>query len=394
MEHETRTRRLVRTPDDKVVAGVCGGLGRYFDIDPVVFRIAMVVLTIAGGSGVLLYLIFWVAVPQEGAATSMGHDLLRRGPNRSTAGFVLLAVAALVIVGSVFDGGFGAALLLMAAGIGLLVWKSDGGGGGSRAGDEEPYDDPYDSSYDATYEDEYDDDEEDVGHVYSGYVRFDDGTITRSTTEERRARPTRASRPRSYLGRLTIGAVLLALGVLAIGAASDAFEVGVDTALAIALLITGLGLVVGAWFGRARGLILLGILLTLLLAAASIVDVPLRGGVGERDYMPATFAEVRDEYRLLAGEMLIDLSNVDFPRRTTEVEVSAAVGEVTIIVPDDVDVRLDIDVDAGEIDVFGEQDDGVDIQRVVRDDVDGRPATLELRVEIGAGTLEVDRAAA
>ncbi|HEX6256896.1 MAG TPA: PspC domain-containing protein [Euzebyales bacterium] len=56
---------LRRSTTDKVVAGVAGGLGRYLGIDPVIIRIALVVLALTGGSGVLLYIIGWIAIPEE-----------------------------------------------------------------------------------------------------------------------------------------------------------------------------------------------------------------------------------------------------------------------------------------------------------------------------------------
>jgi phage shock protein C len=62
-----RPYRLIRrSHDDRIISGVCGGLGRYANIDPVIVRILFVALTIFGGSGVLLYLAAWVAVPVEG----------------------------------------------------------------------------------------------------------------------------------------------------------------------------------------------------------------------------------------------------------------------------------------------------------------------------------------
>lgn len=61
-----RTRiPLRRSTTDKVVAGVAGGLGRYLGVDPVIIRIALVVLALTGGSGVLLYIIAWIAIPEE-----------------------------------------------------------------------------------------------------------------------------------------------------------------------------------------------------------------------------------------------------------------------------------------------------------------------------------------
>lgn len=60
--------RLRRSPDDKVIAGVCGGLGEYFDVDPVWFRVAFVALVFAGaGGGFILYLIAWIAIPERSA---------------------------------------------------------------------------------------------------------------------------------------------------------------------------------------------------------------------------------------------------------------------------------------------------------------------------------------
>jgi phage shock protein C len=56
--------RLRRSRDDKVLAGVCGGMGRYFDTDPLWFRLGFVVVTLATGIGILAYLIAWIAIPE------------------------------------------------------------------------------------------------------------------------------------------------------------------------------------------------------------------------------------------------------------------------------------------------------------------------------------------
>jgi len=56
-------RRLQLSNSDRKIAGVCGGLGEYFELDPVLFRAAFVVLAFAGGLGILLYLALWLVVP-------------------------------------------------------------------------------------------------------------------------------------------------------------------------------------------------------------------------------------------------------------------------------------------------------------------------------------------
>ncbi len=69
------TQRLTRSSSDKVIAGVCGGIGHYFGIDAVLVRLVMVALLFACGVGVLLYPILWLVMPQNG----LGQDTLREG---------------------------------------------------------------------------------------------------------------------------------------------------------------------------------------------------------------------------------------------------------------------------------------------------------------------------
>lgn len=60
-------KRLYRSRTDRKIAGVCGGLGKYFNVDPVIIRIIWVALALAGGAGLIGYLIFWLVVPEEPA---------------------------------------------------------------------------------------------------------------------------------------------------------------------------------------------------------------------------------------------------------------------------------------------------------------------------------------
>ncbi len=64
-EHKPNYRRLYRSPDDRVIAGVCGGLGEYFAVDPVILRLILVVLILFGGSGLVLYILAWILIPRR-----------------------------------------------------------------------------------------------------------------------------------------------------------------------------------------------------------------------------------------------------------------------------------------------------------------------------------------
>src|SRR2546423_9720155 len=75
---QARRRRLYRRTDDKVIAGVASGLGDYFRVDPVLFRIGFIALAFAGGAGIVLYGIAWIVMPPVHGGPSPGEEALRR----------------------------------------------------------------------------------------------------------------------------------------------------------------------------------------------------------------------------------------------------------------------------------------------------------------------------
>ncbi|MGI9021885.1 MAG: PspC domain-containing protein, partial [Acidimicrobiales bacterium] len=96
--------RLTRSTDDKVVSGLCGGLGRHFGVDPVVFRIAFVVLALAGGSGLLLYLVGWLMVADDRSGAAV-LDRARHGRSSQVLAAVLVGVGAVVMLDQLGDDG-------------------------------------------------------------------------------------------------------------------------------------------------------------------------------------------------------------------------------------------------------------------------------------------------
>jgi phage shock protein C len=122
MENVRSTPRLYRSATDKVIGGVCGGLAKYFALDPAIVRLAFVVFALAGGASVLLYIVLWIAVPiGEGApAVALGDK-----------GSEMLATALIAIGALWLLANFGAfafinwrfvwPLVLIAAGAALLL---------------------------------------------------------------------------------------------------------------------------------------------------------------------------------------------------------------------------------------------------------------------------------
>jgi phage shock protein C len=95
--------RLRRSRTDKVIAGVCGGMGRSLGIDPVWLRIAFVALTLAGGSGILIYIIAWIAIPEE-TDTEPVTPASHSGGGTTPAviiGAVLIAIGAIYLLNTV-----------------------------------------------------------------------------------------------------------------------------------------------------------------------------------------------------------------------------------------------------------------------------------------------------
>jgi phage shock protein PspC (stress-responsive transcriptional regulator) len=96
---------LRRSRDDRVIAGVCGGLGRHFGIDPVILRLVFVILLLAGGSGILLYVVGWIAIPEERPGDALGAPVRegeRTGGGAEVIGIVLVALGGFFLLREVF----------------------------------------------------------------------------------------------------------------------------------------------------------------------------------------------------------------------------------------------------------------------------------------------------
>ena len=64
-------KKLMRSRNETMIAGVCGGLGEYFGVDPTLMRLVFVLLALLGGHGVLVYLILWIVMPRQRADTPL-----------------------------------------------------------------------------------------------------------------------------------------------------------------------------------------------------------------------------------------------------------------------------------------------------------------------------------
>ncbi len=364
--------RLTRATDDKVLTGLCGGLGRHFGVDPVVFRVAFVVLSIAGGTGVLLYLAGWLLIPDDqGTAVT---DRFTGSRSRNLALAILIGAGVLMLVDG-WDTHWGndsaIAVALIAAG-GLWLW--------SRRDRSQPPAPPSPPSSPAA--------EVAPPAPPPPPPAPSSEAPSRDATTGGAARAAAPPKPRSALVPVTLSLLLV------LGGALSLLNVTLATGLAVALLVTGGAMVVGAWRGRARGLIPVAIVLGMGLCVAAVVDVSFTGGIGERFHQPLAISELETSYRLGIGEIVVDLRRLDLTGRSESVLVTAGIGHVEVIVPPGVEVVSAGHAGAGEVVLFGASGEGTSVdRRLVSPGRDGG-GRLTVDARVGIGQVEVRRAAA
>jgi phage shock protein PspC (stress-responsive transcriptional regulator) len=327
-----------------MVAGVAAGLAAYFGLRPAIYRIAFAALALVGGAGLLLYVVAALVIPAEGAEESIAEEFLRRHRDRPAllVGLGVAGVLAIAVVSSPGpDWGWPLAgpfwFLVLVALAGLALWNVSQRDRASRA----------------------------------------DGAPDR----------------RRSLFLPGLGALLALAGGLALVDVLDVVDVPADVTIAAGIVLVGVLIAVGAFFYRAAGLVPLGLVLAAVLAGTALASVGPGGPIGEREYAPTTVSELRDEYRVRIGRLEVDLSGLKLPAGETRVEAKAGMGEIVVIVPPNVVVDATVDADAGDVSLFGREDDGWDTRESTVDvPPDATEARLVVDAHVGAGHIEIRRA--
>jgi predicted membrane protein len=212
--------------------------------------------------------------------------------------------------------------------------------------------------------------------------------------------PPAPERSGGLLGRLTVGLVLVTVGLLWSLRLAGVLAITGGQLLAAALLVVGLGLLVGSIAGRARGLIWLG---ALLLPLVLIAQIPTPGWIqtfpsittesgaaGEVRVTPTELDELQDSYELGAGSIRIDLRELLVDGEDIELELSVGVGEIEVLVPDDLDLEATASIGIGEIQLLDRSSGGIGVGDVeVRSEAAG-VARGSVQLELSAGIGEID----
>ena len=323
-------RRLARDPDDKVVAGVCAALGRFTDTDPILWRVLLAALVLFGGTGLALYALAWLLIPRKDQPTSFFERHLRH-PDRtvSVAGVVLLLLLVVVLF-SLLDNGSGLFVIIVVVGLAFLVTRERRtmGPGTPLVLGTIPA-----ATWTAT-------------GAPSSY-----GVPPVGPSAFEVPPPPRPPRPRSALGSITLCAAALLAGVLLLFRELGATAITAPRVLAATMLVIAAGLLVGTWYGRARWLLAVGVVLALVLLPITLLHDQFSGGLGERTWTPDAAtgtATGTASYRLGVGDAVLDLRQLE-PGGTDSIRADVGVGRLVALVPDDLRVRIQTDVGLGEV---------------------------------------------
>ena len=319
-------RRLTRSTRDRIIGGVSGGVGRYFGVDPTLVRIGFVALALLGGAGLIVYAAALLLVPLD------EEDAAAPTSPRDRVLAIAIAfglIAAGLVLGT-FDFVIGGALVplgfLVLLGV-ALWWLASG---------ERP--------------------------------RGNAGDLAR----------------RALLG---LG-LLIACGALAV-ASFFASGLGGGVVVAGIVIAAGAALVAAAFVGGARWLVLPALAIALPLAFVSAANIDLDGGFGERRERPATIAELDKTYRLGAGELVVDLRQLDLPSGDHPLKVRIGAGHALVLVPDDVCVASSAEVGVGGVAVFDRTSGGLDVEWTDARRARRKTPRLVIEGDVGLGLLEV-----
>ncbi|WP_406862618.1 PspC domain-containing protein [Streptomyces sp. HUAS MG47] len=418
---------LRRTRRQKVVAGVCGGLGRYFDMDPVIFRIAVGVLSAAGGVGLIFYGFAWLALPLDGEDENEARRLLSGRVDGASLSAVMMALvgSGLFLAMSRNGGTLAFAMMLSIAVSGAAVWSQRrrqvaageavahgrdvaAAQAVAQAAPPETKAPPL-ADAPSWWRDPIVKDGS-TGPVPTGYLWGPTGTDPQDVEPPAPRSPwgaPAAARPAAR-GPRSIGGLffLLALiaGGLGTGLTWDTQPLGtsVQIGLVCAVAVLGLAMVISSFLGRTGfGTVFVTVVAACLLAAAAALPADIGTRWVRTTWQPASVSAVQPRYELGSGVGTLDLSGIAVPAGTTlRTAADVGAGKLKVIVPRNVTVDLVAETGLADVQLPGERPDDIDVRggytarRTLTPPAGVQPGgTLELRVDLGIGQLEVDRAA-
>ena len=367
---------LRRSRTDRHIAGVAGGLARHLDIDPVIVRVGLVVLVFFGGAGLLLYAAGWLFVPEEGSDSA----IVRLDPRSRS--FVLYVVAALAVVAILGDtiGHVDVPWVFLIPAIVVLVVliTREQAWGGLLRMPRRP------RRPDVTAA---------ASTVAPEPAAYSSSDMPPAATAPVPSVPPNPRRRGPILFWFTLALIALAEGVLGLVDLAGAAIAGPAYA-ALAVGIIGLMLVLGAFWGRAGGLIFIGFIAGIVLAGSLAADKwDLDAHSRTVSYTPASTAQVRTEYRMGTGDLRLDLTGLSDPAALAghAITLTGHVGSIEVVLPQGVTAAADARIKGpGHVEVFDQDSGGFHrhLTGAVAGTNAGQPLYINADLNVGEITVE------
>lgn len=390
-------RRLRRSRTDRVGAGVAGGLGEYFGVDPVLFRVLFATAAFFGGAGVLAYLLAWIAIPEQGTVHAPIDRFVGELRRRRVPVWIVAAAAALLLWAVAFSwwapGPFFPVMIV------VIVLVAIFGRRGRRVRtDASGTDDVHMAGAAAP-----------GSPTTAGVNLAKDDAVTPTSTD----RPTwmgetrqwvaeareasRQRRRRAFPVRITgLSALVVTLAVLA--AVDAGTGIALPTYFWVTVGIVVITLMVGLILRRTPwSLATLLVPSVLGLIAFGGTSAQLHDGFGQREWTPTSSDAVQSDYELAFGQAILDLRHVTIDSART-VHITVAAGQVQILLPPTMNATVNTNVRFGVVAVDGQEfvpdghwhSRGVNVNRTVLPPATATGAPLTIDVHLADGKIAVN----
>ena len=382
----TGSKELTRPVDDRILGGVATGLARRLDLPVWLIRVLFIIFSFGGGLGLAVYAALWAFIRADDEPDTIAERFFSRTTGTgSWIGIALIFIAILVLLDNIsfLSGGVIWAVGLLA--IGLLLYSGElprlfNESDKSKEGVQQMTTTRVDSDTVATVE-----------HVDGGA-----GSATPPPQSPTPAPtppilpPPAARRPKSVLGRVTFGVIAIALGILAM---LDNTTTLIDPSprhyVAMAMTVLGLGLIAGAFAGRARWLILVGVLGLPFLFGSPALEYDFQDWDSATvQQTPTSFAELQGRYEHSFGEMVIDLRSLPWDGEAVDIDIDMSIGELRILLPEDVTVTGLAEVGIGNVTFDSDQSSGLSPELTLNSS--GSRGSISLNASMAIGEIDID----
>lgn len=404
--NETKTpRKLVRSRNDRFVGGVAAGIAQYFNIDPVLIRVAFVVSIAFGGAGILAYIALLILVPVDGEPGDPADQPTGLKRALIISGAVLVGLLALASIDGGWFFGLGPGplfeILFLLLVVGGVIWLVRVARSGDDDGAGQPPPSAPSTSGGAETATLVSSSGQEPTTEVMAKAAGDESVEPGETPPAREVdRPQAAQAPQSsgaQVGRVIVWigiglAALVVFSVLAVVTVWTTAEFGAIPMASLVILLGG-GVVFAALRGRSQlavWMLATALVVAVPMAAVSLADIRIEGGYGEFKEEPVIAGEIpEDGYQLAAGLMTVDMRQYPFRAgQSVNLPLDSGLGMTRVIVPDGVCVSGRVQGKAGLTEIRGTETEGMAIDRELSGPVGSAPE-LNLDADFKLGYFEV-----